>query len=181
MKLKLLLLLGLFPGLAFAEAPQGCLVGSVGLETPADTAGVKAGDIITEAAGHPVGSVEDLQGIVSKAGSELSLKLRRGTATLEANVRWTDENKPHKLGIRCGPVTGTALPSVSVPEPTPFKAAPAVCPYAVAVNTRVQVTFKDGSTLNGKLLACDGGEIALRTGLMYRVFKLEKVTGLTSR
>lgn len=58
---------------------RGVLVASVQQDTPADKAGLKAGDIIVGADGKDIGDVADLQGIISdqKKGDKVSLTLVR--------------------------------------------------------------------------------------------------------
>ena len=184
MSIKSLLLLGCLTSLVFAESPEGCLVGQVTKGTPAETAGIKTGDIIVKAGQQSVGSVEDLQKILAKGDDAMDIQILRESTPQEVHVVWPPESVDHRLGIRCGPVPETGITSstaAAAPESGLFKAAKSACPYATPLNSSVQVKLADGSSLNGTLLACDGGEIALRTGLLYRVFKLEKITSVTPR
>ena len=63
-----------------SEQPSGALVASVTPNSPAAKAGVKQGDVITAAGGHPVKQVGDLPRIVAAAppGQHLDLTILRG-------------------------------------------------------------------------------------------------------
>jgi len=58
---------------------EGALVAAVVPDGPAAKAGLQAGDVIVEAAGHPIHSAHDLPRIVaeSKVGSKLDLTVKR--------------------------------------------------------------------------------------------------------
>ena len=62
------------------EQPSGALVASVTPNSPAAKAGVKQGDVITSAGGHPVKQVGDLPRIVAGTppGQQLDLTILRG-------------------------------------------------------------------------------------------------------
>ena len=63
-----------------SEQPSGALVASVTPNSPAAKAGVKQGDVITSAGGHPVKQVGDLPRIVAGTppGKQLDLTILRG-------------------------------------------------------------------------------------------------------
>ena len=63
-----------------SEQPSGALVASVTPNSPAARAGVKQGDVITSAGGHPVKQVGDLPRIVAGTppGTQLDLTILRG-------------------------------------------------------------------------------------------------------
>ena len=62
-------------GITVAADAGGVRVDAVVPRSPADTAGVKVGDLITAANDKPTASVEDLQAIVADAGFGSSVKL----------------------------------------------------------------------------------------------------------
>ncbi len=57
-------------------------MGGVNPGSPAEAAGLKAGDVITAVGGTPVGSVDDLTAALSKRGSgPVELTVARGRTT----------------------------------------------------------------------------------------------------
>ncbi len=62
-----------------SEQPAGALVAAVTANSPAAKAGLKQGDVVLKAAGHPVKEVRDLPRIVAAApvGQKLDLTIRR--------------------------------------------------------------------------------------------------------
>ncbi|MCE5266814.1 MAG: Do family serine endopeptidase [Planctomycetaceae bacterium] len=82
-----------------AEGQHGVLVAEVLRDTPAAAAGMKAGDVIVEFAGRPVGSAQDLQAAVEQASidSEQSMVVLRDgkRTTLQVKVR----EQPADYGI----------------------------------------------------------------------------------
>lgn len=71
-----------------ASANGGAKVGSVVSGSPADTAGLKAGDVITAVAGTQVSSADDLTAAVNtyKPGDKATLKITRGGSTKSVTV-----------------------------------------------------------------------------------------------
>ncbi len=59
--------------------PEGVYVSEVEVKSPAEEAGMKAGDIIVEAAGKVIKDTDALTGIISsqKAGDTISIKVYR--------------------------------------------------------------------------------------------------------
>jgi len=70
---------------------DGVLVQVVQDDSPAARAGLRRGDLITEAGGDPVTSVDDLHAVVDglAAGDSLSLGVVRGTEDLSLSVTFT--------------------------------------------------------------------------------------------
>jgi serine protease Do len=72
------------------DHPTGALVASVTPGSPAAKAGIKQGDVVTNAGGHEIKSVRDLPRLVGSApvGSKLQLALLRGgqRQTVEATI-----------------------------------------------------------------------------------------------
>lgn len=68
---------------------EGLLVRTVEDGGPASSAGIKEGDLITEAAGRPVATFDDLYEALSSAAAEIQLKLLRGAEerTVTASLR----------------------------------------------------------------------------------------------
>jgi S1-C subfamily serine protease len=63
-------------------AVRGAYVGGVNPGSPAEAAGLKAGDVITAVGGTPVGSVDDLTAALGKLGpGPVQLTVARGTST----------------------------------------------------------------------------------------------------
>ncbi|HKS90197.1 MAG TPA: DegQ family serine endoprotease [Stellaceae bacterium] len=79
-----------------AEQPHGALVAAVTPDSPAAKAGLKQGDVITEAGGHPINTVHDLPRLVAAApiGKKLDLKVLRAgkTMTLTPTIAQMPEN-----------------------------------------------------------------------------------------
>ncbi len=78
-------------GITVAADAGGVRVDAVVPRSPADTAGVKVGDLITAANDKPTASVEDLQAIVADAGFGSSVKLAI-----------TRDGKPTTVTVRIG-------------------------------------------------------------------------------
>lgn len=101
---------------------QGVLVSSVEAGSPAEKAGLKAGDIITEADGAKVEDARDLTGAISrKEEGEVTLTVVRDKK--QRTVRVTPERRETKgFGVRPGsfriegPVASVTLPRVVVPR-----------------------------------------------------------------
>jgi serine protease Do len=72
------------------EHPTGALVASVTPDSPAQKAGLKPGDVITEAGGHKIETLQELPRLVAAAsiGSRLDLAIRRAgkEQKLEATI-----------------------------------------------------------------------------------------------
>jgi serine protease Do len=110
---------------------KGALVASVTDDSPAARAGVRAGDIITEYAGHPVARSEDLPRLVADtpAGREVPVTVLRDgkTVKLTAKVGKLDEpgqkmaseegGAKGKLGLVVEPVTPAIARQLGMSEP----------------------------------------------------------------
>ena len=68
--------------------PGGVEITSVESNSPAAKAGLRVGDVVIEADGHAVNKSEELNGTVraAAAGSDLKLKVKRGSSTLDITV-----------------------------------------------------------------------------------------------
>ena len=66
----------------------GVEIVSVESNSPAAKAGLRAGDVVIEADGHPITKSEELNGTVraAAAGSDLKLKVKRGSSTQDITV-----------------------------------------------------------------------------------------------
>lgn len=66
----------------------GVEIVSVESNSPAAKAGLRAGDVVIEADGHPITKSEELNGTVraAAAGSDLKLKIKRGSSTQDITV-----------------------------------------------------------------------------------------------
>ncbi len=68
---------------------QGAYVGGVHLGSPAEVAGIRAGDVITAVEGRPVASVDDLtKALSANPDSRLMMTVRRGTSDREVEVKF---------------------------------------------------------------------------------------------
>ena len=99
-------------------ASKGALVARVAEDSPAQKAGIKAGDIITEYDGRKVARSEDLPRLVAEtpAGREVPVTLVREGKTINLHVKVTKLDEPDqnvlaeagekgKLGVAVEPVT----------------------------------------------------------------------------
>ncbi len=95
-----------------AEHPAGALVASVNPDSPADKAGVKQGDVITTAGGHPVKTVHDLPRLVAATppGQKMELAIRRNgkEMTLTATIAEMPKS-PQIASAATGPEEATSL------------------------------------------------------------------------
>jgi serine protease Do len=99
---------------------KGALVASVTKQSPAAKAGIESGDVVTEYAGKPVGTPNDLSGMVArtKPGDTAKLTVQRGGKAVPLEVRIAElqppaeQAKAHQLqpgegqlGMTLAPVT----------------------------------------------------------------------------
>ena len=68
--------------------PGGVEITSVESNSPAAKAGLRSGDVVIEADGHAVTRSDELNGTVraAAAGSDLKLKIKRGSSTPDITV-----------------------------------------------------------------------------------------------
>src|SRR4051812_6300155 len=109
-----------------SEQPSGALVASVTANSPAAKAGVKQGDVITAAGGHPVKQVGDLPRIVAGTppGQQIDLTIRRGgqETKLTATLREFPENPQQAAATPATPDaerTGTSALGLQLAAMTP--------------------------------------------------------------
>jgi serine protease Do len=111
--------------------PEGALVASVIPNSPAAKAGIKSGDVIVAANGHPITSVQQLPPIVaeSKIGGKLPLEIIRNgkkmtlaatVGTMPSNLEASTEQVPSApasaLGLRLAPLTPQMRSQLQVPK-----------------------------------------------------------------
>jgi serine protease Do len=67
---------------------KNCKLGEITKESPAEKAGLKAGDVITRFAGKEIGSYQDMVKLLQKhkPGDEVALELKRGDETKELRL-----------------------------------------------------------------------------------------------
>jgi regulator of sigma E protease len=88
--------------------PVDLQVGSIVMQSPADKAGLKQGDILTHIAGQPMKSFEDLRQLVqkTKAGEEIDISYLREGKTLvlklKPEVRTVDKKDVMTIGVFSG-------------------------------------------------------------------------------
>jgi len=140
-EIKIILWLVLFPCLAAAQPVEnhslsgGCVVGEVREGSAAAAAGVRLGDVITEANQTEIRTVEDLRAAVKGASDELLFTVRRGTSTENLIAHLPSSSVGYRFGVGCGPESTTDLTPPSGP--------------------RVLVTFKAGDSLFTGLLGVE--------------------------
>ena len=109
-------------GVAVAPADTGLRVASVLPGSGADAAGIRPGDLITRAAGHRIGSVDQLRDVLAgfEPGDALAVTLRRDGRTLDLRVRLGPPAElarslqfPPPVGERDAP--STAVPRLDAP------------------------------------------------------------------
>src|SRR4051812_24534321 len=66
----------------------GCLVAGVNVGSVAESAGLKSGDIIIEAGGTPVDSVETLQKLIANSSSSFPIQVQRGKESLRLTTQF---------------------------------------------------------------------------------------------
>ncbi len=107
--------------------PTGALVASVLPDTPADKAGVQAGDIVTEFGGSPVKSAADLPLLVGNTpiGTKASFKVLRAgeEKTLEVTVEQLPSKDETKLGAAPSNDSGALGLAVATPTDEERKAS----------------------------------------------------------
>lgn len=107
-----------FLGVRTELGADGVVVTSVVPSGPADRAGVRVGDLLTEVDGVQVASPEDLRGSLGRrgAGDEVRLGLERGGAQVEVTVVLTDRDARAVVaaGMVLRPVPGAGGEVVAV-------------------------------------------------------------------
>jgi S1-C subfamily serine protease len=73
-----------------AGSPPGAYIGRVKPGSPAERAGIQAGDIITQLAGQPVRRADDVFRILEQAGEsrQASAQIVRGGDVVRVGLRW---------------------------------------------------------------------------------------------
>jgi len=109
---------------------KGALVSNVTDDSPADKAGIKAGDIITEYDGKKVGRTEDLPRLVAEtqAGREVPMTVLRDGKPMKLTAKVAKLDDPDqkvaaeagekgKLGVAVEPVTAAIAKELGLKEP----------------------------------------------------------------
>ena len=73
---------------------EGLLIRGVAEDSPAARAGLASGDLIVEAAGQPVRTVDDLSGALQTAGETIELTVLRGTDERSIQVAFGQNSQP---------------------------------------------------------------------------------------
>ena len=124
---------------------HGVLVSSVEENSPAEKAGLKAGDVITEADGQQVGDADDLvRALGAKDEGEVTLTVVRDKQ--RRTVRVTPERRqlprgvlgPGTFGLIGSPVATVTLPRMVI-DPAPGLVAPMIVGTRVTATPRVRV------------------------------------------
>jgi len=121
--------------------PQGALVRSVESGSPADKAGVEAGDIITKFNGQPIERATDLPRLVgnTKAGSKVNLTVFRRGGSKDLGVTIA-ELEPEKVA--------TARPTRLAPDDKP-KASPAAASLGLVVSELTEAQKREAKVKGG--------------------------------
>jgi len=144
----------------------GCRVDFVRPKSPAEKAGFQIGDYIVGVDSRPVQDLDTLKDAISSAGPQ-------------ARVDFLHDEQTRRVTVELLPPGGTeSRLGVSCSETKNLSDIP--CPFAVQKGTKVHLELKDGRSFNGKLEKC-GGEIGLRTGILYRTFGSDEVSKITAR
>jgi S1-C subfamily serine protease len=71
---------------------EGVLVSATVADSPAEAAGLRPGDVITEINGSPIRSTNDLQGAIARVGpsADLSIQGWRGSERLSLSATTTE-------------------------------------------------------------------------------------------
>jgi serine protease Do len=124
---------------------NGVLVNSVEANSPADKAGLKAGDIITEADGSKVEDAGDLSGILNrKEEGEVTLTIVRDKK--QRTMRVTPERRqpqgrlltPGTFRIQ-SPIAAVALPRVAIAPRAAFAPRAPLAPSVRVIGPRVRI------------------------------------------
>jgi serine protease Do len=136
------------------DQPGGALVASVTPNSPAAKAGVKQGDVITEAGGHQIKQVGDLPRIVAAAppGQALDLTIRRGGKETKLNVTLgelsespkqaaaatADEDRTGALGLRLAAITPELRRQYHIPREVEGVVIASVADQSAAASAGIQ-------------------------------------------
>jgi len=110
------------------RAPYGVLITSVGENSPAARAGLRAGDVVTSANGHLLRSSYELLDAVSQAGpaAEVKLQVWRGSERLD-RLAITAERPPGGIKPRMDANSRTRQPPTATPACIPSGKSPGRC------------------------------------------------------
>jgi serine protease Do len=134
--------------------PEGAIVSRVEPDSPADRAGLRAGDVIVEYDGRPVPDADHLTSLVvaTPAGSRVPIGFYRdgrrqtSTATVEElnlednsqNDRRSDRGSVPGFGLSLGDVTPDVADQLGLPAGTPGAVVENVEPFTPAANGGVK-------------------------------------------
>lgn len=144
----------------------GCRVDYIRPKSPAEKAGFQVGDYIVGVDSYPVQDIDTLKEAIARAGAQAQVDFLHADQTRRVMVDLLPPGGTEsRFGVSCT--------EVQMKSDIP-------CPFPVQTGTRVHLELKDGRSFNGKLEKC-GGEIGLRTGIMYRTFDASQVSNMTPR
>lgn len=125
----------LYPGLLGVNMAQGGIderpaIDHVRYDSPAERAGIKAGDVLTEIDGHRIVRHDEIKQVLGRryAGDKVPIAVRRGDSTIRAEVTLIDALSPYEpgfLGILPARVAGQGKDGVKVRYVFPKSAAAA--------------------------------------------------------
>jgi serine protease Do len=96
----------IYPGLLGVNMKEGGIeerptIDHVRYDSPAERAGLKAGDVLTEIDKHPIGRHDEVKQVLGRkyAGDRVAIVVRRGESTIRAEVTLTDALHPYEPGF----------------------------------------------------------------------------------
>ena len=96
----------LYPGLLGVNMKEGGIderptIDHVRFDSPAEKAGLKAGDVLTEIDRHPIVRHDEVKQVLGRkyAGDRVAIVVRRGEATVRTDVTLTDALHPYEPGF----------------------------------------------------------------------------------
>ena len=96
----------LYPGLLGVNMKEGGIddrptIDHVRYDSPAEKAGLKAGDVLTEIDHHPIVRHDEVKQVLGRkyAGDRVAIVVRRGESTVRADVTLTDALNPYEPGF----------------------------------------------------------------------------------
>ncbi|HUE14710.1 MAG TPA: PDZ domain-containing protein, partial [Planctomycetaceae bacterium] len=96
----------LYPGLLGVNMKEGGIddpptIDHVRFDSPAEQAGLKAGDVFAKIDGRPVGRHDEIKQVLGRkyAGDKVAIVVRRGSSTIRAEATLTDALPPYEPGL----------------------------------------------------------------------------------
>jgi serine protease Do len=136
------------------QHPEGALVASVVSGSPADSAGLKSGDVIVAAGDHPIGAAHDLPRVVAetRVGTKLDLAVKRNGK--QRTIPVTIRKMPAELA--------SAAPGEGQPSAIPSRALGLeLAPLASELRKKLKI----GDNVSGVVVTGVAGNTAAAIGI----------------